>query len=653
MLSTEAVGLTIKIAKGLFKLNDRIDRVLAEKEAGQSPIAISPPVVLLPPPPRVARLALRELLDRSPEEIAEADRDALVAAIEGPDPENILSVFLSRYLPEQALGSTLDLDGEFTRALRAARPDWAADRDLVLSAFFVGSGRDFRDKSYTWRLALTVADVVAEFGGENTALFVRDEKLQGAVGTVLKRLGNADLQETDATGDLMRLALQATVNGVLDAKEHLDGGNVILDGMLTAVADARDALPEEERDEFIVGLLRGDGYPRLVASLLETAAAEIGDEDGGKVELLTSDLLKEVAGIVEAQPNFRGFFQDHWGDLLRGTFGTLERHGPALLEGENPLLATILTGIARDLSKRPDNALLSSDALVGIVDVTVAAVAANPDLVGDTINEEWLATFVSSVASTVAEPGVRKAFSSAGVEALVKDALGTLAKHPELILDQPGLVRDLLGGVLTELSEIETFAADNLASAAIAGALDTLADHPQLAGLPYPLLVASLTKKVGTLVKDRKLSGVQGADLLDVLTKSLAENPQLFLDVSTALSDSVVDVVVEAAGKSEMGLLAGKNLVDLAQQVLSELARSGKHVAENLPAAELKAQLGAVVAAALARVEQELGTLISSVAIPAVVGKLIAAWARGEVDVTNLDSDDFRELFDNVAASAA
>ena len=49
MVSTEAVALSIKIARGLIKLAGRVDLVLAERAAAESPIALPQAPVALPP----------------------------------------------------------------------------------------------------------------------------------------------------------------------------------------------------------------------------------------------------------------------------------------------------------------------------------------------------------------------------------------------------------------------------------------------------------------------------------------------------------------------------------------------------------------------------------------------------------------------------
>jgi hypothetical protein len=62
MLTTEAAGLALNIAKGLVKLTRKVDLVLAEKEAVTGPISLPVPVLNLEPYPEDMEKALRELL---------------------------------------------------------------------------------------------------------------------------------------------------------------------------------------------------------------------------------------------------------------------------------------------------------------------------------------------------------------------------------------------------------------------------------------------------------------------------------------------------------------------------------------------------------------------------------------------------------------
>ena len=646
MLSNEAAGVVIKVAKGLIKLTKRVDQVLAEKEGVEGPLALPVPTLKLSPTKPKMRAALRKLLQDTqgddPDPLGR-DRDDIQHAVAN-DPSRFLE-FMQRYLPGQAIAREIDPNKEFMKVLRETHPGLAADPDFCVAAFYIGAGRDFRDKNYTWRLALTVVDVVAEFGADNVDLFARDEQIQSILGGVLKRFGEADVQSTDTTWDLVHAALSATLNGVIDARQYYNTGNQWVEALFDALIEARLAVPEAERDNYVIGLLQGQGYPLLVSSILEATAGRLNDDDIEDFRDVAANFLKDVAGIVKRKPRFENFFENHWGDLLRAGLRSVEKFGPVLLKGESPLLNKVLVAVSGELAKHPNSILLSSDAIYGIVDAAASAVAVSPDLVEDTINEAWLAALVSSVTSTVAKTGIRATFTKNGVEVLVKDTLSTFAKHSELIIDHPGLVRELLEGVLTSLSKVDVLAAEPLASAAVSGALSAISDHPELIKLKYGEFVASLSGKVAILVKERQLTRVQGIEVLKSVTDALAENPALFLAIEKRLVDWAIDAVVKAAHQSDSFLLAGTRLTDVIYGVVKALAKSGNAALKNHEAAVLALQLEEVLMAALKRAEKELGNLISLSSLPDLLHNLVLAWARGEIATIDPENDNFRRLF--------
>ena len=647
MLTSEATGLVLKAARGAIKLSRRIDLVRAEQEAVGEPLALPvPPVGLAPTQPQM-RSALRRLLQETeredPDPIAD-DREAIVEVVEVNPDNALLFEFMQKCLPEQALARVLDMNGELMKKLRELRPDWAGDPDLVVSCCYVGSGRDERRNSYAWRLGLTVVDTVADLGADNVALFVRDPGLQSMAAGILKRFGDANVDRVDSAGAVVRAALGATLNGALAAGAAPGVDVPVIDALLDALVTVRSSLPEAERDRFVIGLLEGRGYLLLVSSLLEKASGLLGVEETVNFKTVAATLLQDVAGIVRQQPSFERFFQDHWGDLLRAGFASIEQHGPVLLRGASPLLKDVLTGVAANLARSPNNKLISPDILVSIVDTAVAAAAAHPEQVDRIVGPDWLGALVSSVSTTLAHNGIRAAFTRQGVDRLIRDTLGTFAANPDLVIENPGLARDLLRGVLTSLSTVDTFAAEALASAAVGSALQVMAGHPEVLRFKYAEQVASLAGKIGALVEERQLTGVQGADLLSSLTAVLAENPALFLELEKNLTAFVVDAVLSAHRKSG-GLLSGARLIETIEAVVRALAATGKAALKNHPAAELVTRLEAVILAGLDRAEKEIGNRISQGDLPEVVGRLVRAWARGEIGAVDPDNDNFRRLF--------
>lgn len=650
MLTTEAAGTILAIAKGAVKITRRIDQTLAEKEAAQQPIALPVPNIALGPTPNQMKVGLTALLAQPFTKGVDplgADRSKIEKLLAGDPTGPLMFPFVQQYLPSLAIQRTISLNGAFVTAIKQSRPDWASDPDLITAAFYVGAGADFRSQSYTWQLAMTVVQVLAEFGAENTALFTRNERVQAVTGAVLQRFASSDLSQIDSTRSLLRTVLKSTLNGVLDAQKSLDIDNLWVNALLNAVVTARASAADP--DDFVVGLFQGRGYPQLVANLMQQAAGVFGAEQANAFEQTAATFLSAISGILKTQPSFEEFFNDHWGEIVQAGLASVAQHGPQLLAGQSPLLGKILVGVAGTLSEQPASKLLSKETLTAIVNATIGVVAANPGKVKQILGDQWLGALVASVASTISSQGVASSFTKAGLDKILSGALTTFGENPHLIVKNPGLVQDLVGGILTSIGQTKAFNAQSLGDAAVSGALRAIAANPQLLGLPYPAFVASLAGNVGTLVSNGTLSGIQGRDLLAAVIDAVKQNPRLLSDLEDQLVDKVVSAVIAASGGSNAGLLAGAALVDAIARVVGAIGAHGESALQNHPIAQFEAQLTSLLAAGLARADAELGRQIGAPALPGVLGQLVVAWSQGTIATVDPDNPNFQALIAKLA----
>ena len=658
MITSEAAGLVVSIARGLIKLNNRVDLVLAEKIVVESRLPLIHPTMILDPPPEVTIPALEKLLEESdpndPTDPIQSDREAiriaLDNALDGEQNADILMEFMRKYLPEQALGDTVDLNNDVLQAIAKSRPEWDMnDLDIRIAAFSISPGEDSRQKGYTWRLALTVVDVLAEFGAETPGVFTKDPKVQGIIKAILQRFADADLQTTDSGMNLLRVALSATLNGALDARQYYDIEEEWLDALLDALQAGRTAA--NNSDEFLIGLVQGRGYPLLVGTLFEEAATRLADEDARVFENIAADVLKVAGDHFKRRTNFGNYLSEHWGDLLRATLGSLANYGRELMPDESPLVQEVVAKVLTQLANTPNHKFLTSDMLAGVIDAAVGAVAAKPEILEE-LDDAWIRTLVRSVTVTVAGQGIRKTFSRDGLTRILSETMETFADHPELIIAKPGLGQELVKGVLTKLSGLDRFNAEQLANAGIGGALNVLADRPELAGTNYPVFVAKLTGKIGGLVKERSITGIQGSELLRAMAESVVENEKLFLEGQAKLAEIIVDAVLDASGEDHGRLIVGAALVDVVLKVTEAMAVNGRSVVDDQPLNILRNRLVEVLNAGLARAQDQLGKQLGTSAVPPVLGGLIAAWARGEINTIDPDNQDFQELFETLALRA-
>ena len=175
-------------------------------------------------------------------------------------------LFFTRLFPEQASPPLTSPDAKYVAALRQYLPtvnwDEKTNKASLQAAFYIAAGRDERGLGYAARVGLLVADVLAEFGAENTALFVRDPNAQTIVQSVLENFAKPDLESFEDWSPFLRHALGATLNGLLDSRAVLAGHAKWAEALLGALAAARAA--SANPDNYLVGLVSGSGYSLLL-----------------------------------------------------------------------------------------------------------------------------------------------------------------------------------------------------------------------------------------------------------------------------------------------------------------------------------------------------------------------------------------------------
>jgi|GEM_PF-2052792 len=744
MIPQATASFGLSLATGILKLAGRLDNLQAEKVAVRGEL-----VLTMPGMNDISNRKLREALGQkleqtateSPDPIGADDRAEIQALLSDPDTlAGMFMPFYTKLFPDQVVRQ-INPDAAFLKRLDELGID---DEEARLAAFYIAPGNDDRKVGYAWRIGLTVADAVFELGAENTSIFIRDPELQKIAGAVLTRFAESDLEQISSWKGLLHHAIQATLNGALDARESLGVGNDWAEAILDALVNARESA--DNPSNYIMGLVRGKGYQQLIRASLETAAVRLDRENAGDFERLASEFLKQAAPLVEGNTNFKDFFENHWGDLLRAGFSALEIHGPVLLKDESPLLQESLLAIVGQLAETPDASLFNRETVLGLVDSVVAAVVSHPDELG--IDKPWLNELVQSVAGVIAERGVGDTFNREGAQALVRSALTTLAEYPELIAKRPGLVQEIVGGVLRKLGSVQTFGANELATAAVEGALEAVAHDPnllndqlgsavaELAGLVAEqvrtnglskikgtdllrtaitimarrpeLIVADdgllqntvreIFERIATVenfngqelasaavegaleavsadpdllndqlgstiagfagfiaerVRDKGLTNIQGVDLLNAFTRTLLTNPQVFLQLQSQLGQIVVVAVLDLADGDEQRLLIGSQIVVLAQQLLTRFSVSGRTRIDDQNLAELAENLQAALTGGMALAGKELGTRINRDSLPVVLAGMVDAWLNGDIETIDLNDLDSQQLIDKVIKSMA
>jgi len=660
MIAASTASLVVSVAKGLVKLGQRLDALLAAKESVQARLVLVQPEIYSGPSAlrKVAELKkyLSDTAGVNGPDPLEGDRAELTAELKKAAPDNaMIGECYRRVFPERLTLAPFKPDAAYIAALHEALPTFdLSNEDNLAAAFSITAGQDDRGVHYATRIGLLVVDVMAEFGAENSGLFVRDGRVKDVVQSVLERFAKPDLENFTEWSPLLRHALNSTLNGVFDARTAFGTDRVWLTALLDVLAAAKDD-PASGGDEFLIGLFQGKGYPQLLSKGLSRAADTLAEDQADAFKLIASDLLKTAAPLASKSADFKEFFSDHWGDLLRAGLTGLERHGPALLQDQPELLRDVLTSMTTQLSQIPQSNLLSSDTLFHLGDAAIAAVAAKPKLLGTQVGgKPWMRVLLESFVNTVARDGIRLAFSREGLDEIVTDAAGVFAEYPELIVDpeNASLVREVVGSILKSVSDLPSLDARKIATAAASGTLQAIAANPGLLDTRYAKLIADFSGRLAELVKDRTLTGLDATAIASTAIQTLLNNPALFDQANSNLAIAVLNAVLRVAADDPQKLLTGNTLVETIRAVLIALARFGKARVQAVAIGAATDLLTGIIDDSLTQASAELGRRLDLPGLPGVIGGLVAAWARGDFKKIDPATPAFRELLASLLAAA-
>lgn len=652
MITPATATVVISLAKGAIKLGNRLDVLLAEKTAVEGTFVLPMPAIADAPS---GVLQVRELRAYLAAHATAAPRDPLgdlrvrlVRTLKENEPDaELVGLCFQRVFPQRMKAPAVEPDSLYIAELRKVLPALdISDGDALAAAFHVAAGRDSRGLNYGMRVGLLVADVIAEFGAENTALFVRDPQLRQAAQAVLERFAEPDLETFPAWGGLVRHALSSTLNGLLDARSKLGVDAAWVSALLDVLAEARD---DAHGDEFVIGLFQGRGYSRLLSEGLTRAAAELAVDQTSAFKQMAAAIIGTAAPLTRDQ-SFGTFFNDHWTDLLRGGLLALEKQTPVLLKDKPELVRDVSIALVRALAATPQARLLSTQTLVHLTDAAVGAVAAKPALLTQVAGgKPWLEVLLGSVVSTVSRDGVRQALEGKGVATIVDDVAGLLATHPELLIKNPELIREVVGPVLNAVQTLRSLDAHNLAQAAAMGALTAMVARHGLSDTRFAPLTIEFTGRVAELVQSETIRGIDAPELINVAIATLLNNPRV-LELHGNLAASVLFAVQTAAAADPRGLLSGPMLVATIQEVLAATARYGRLKAE-ASLAKLTTELTQVIRSSLSSAADQLGRNLALSGVPLVIGGMVAAWARGEIVAIDPADLIFRTAFERLAAA--
>lgn len=660
MITPSTAALGISVAKGVIKLGRRLDALLAEKAAVRAQMVLVVPDIYNGPDAIQKVDELRAYLE-SPEGARPngplgADRDELVRELKKPAPNNaFIGKCYQRVFPERLSHATFSPRAAYVKELRRLLPGFdLSNEDNLAAAFSFGAGHDDRGLGYGARIGLLVADVVTEFGADHIGQFVRDPRISSAAQAVLERFSQPTLEDFTEWSPLARHALSATLNGLLDSRSALDGTSPWLASLLDVLAGAR----EKAGDEFIAGLLQGQGYGTLLSIGLSRAAAKLGDAPAESFNMLAADVLEKSAELAAQNPRFKDFFSEHWGDLLQAGLHSFERHGTALLKKQPEVVRNVLLASVEAFNQIPAAQRLDGATLGRVTEAALAAVVSSPGLLAEKLDgKPWLRAVLDSVVDTIERDG-GTALTPEGLRGIMADAADVLARHPELLLKpaHAGVVRTVVGGVLRSVQDLSSLDAETLAGAVARHALEALAANRNLDPARIATVVTELTGRLGQTIQAGTFTSAQAAALADAAIEAMLRNPASYLSAQGGLATAALDALLSAAETNAGRLLSGAQRVVMAREVLATLARHGRQF-EALTLQAATDRLKPILNDTLTTLAAEVGRGLDLRSLPYAVGGMMAARLADKPELGDRASAAYRSwlaaLVDAAEARAA
>jgi len=666
-IALETITLGLTLARVTLQTSRKIDRIFAEKNAAIKPL-------VWPSPPRMEVVQSVSELGQLVTDLVQEEEDrrvngagqltdtaltALTAAEAEPDDQNLQTALLNHAPHLLEFETTASATAQaYAGALSEAGliPEGVDTHMLV---FALNAGREERDQSAAWQVGMVVLSAVADFSLSAQETLLRDPRQRAIVSAILTRIATPDLLDTANGRDLLTRIVGATLNGVVDATGDVKADNPWLNGLLQAMQDARARQPEEDRDEYLLRLVQGQGYRQLVAEILEEGSEYLSSGDQGKYSAVFSEVLKSAAGITGASmtASAKAYFETHWPDLLRAGFRAAHSHGPALLDGEDPLLKAVLLAVVGELKDTPDRTFLTGATLEAVTEATIAAVAADPAL----MTQEWPRLVFASFATIVGDTGLRASFGEAALARFAQEVATRTAASPHLFSGHSEATTGLIHQILTSLAALPRPTAENVARTALTAALDTLAVYPAVlsggagaTGSGYAKAVSALSAEISRLIRTKGLSAVTGQAILAASVQIVATNPRLFIKTRPELAAEVLAAVDQIVREDPEQLITDEGLKTLVGAALTSLAVHGNSLMVNVAAAdELVAVIRPMVRKGLLYAGDQLGRTVDIPMIPLVIARLIEALLVAELQTLDHNEPVFQNHFRKIANEIA
>ena len=624
-MNSQTVGLVLLVAEGLFKFGRRLETLAIEDSLQRSIPMLHAPMFR-----RIKRAEIHTSFeklinqaDKAPDRFGSALSDVTPNDLQlmreilkrdvHPDTMKVATELFQKYFPDREVEKFMP-NLEFLRRLQARNPDldWN-NPGLQAASFHVSAGKKDGNISHIGRVGLLVVDVLSEFGVDAAALLINHKPTAAIVSSLLKNFAQNDLEDIGGWQELFEHSFRSTLSGVVDSRTEIARDNRWVLATIDAIGDARSRLG----DQSVLNLVKGDALPSLVGSLLTEFGDELDENDAKTWSRVAADLLTETGGMVKPRTSFDGFFRDHWGDLLGATAKAMQKHGVVIFEGDRPLAHQTVYDLMNHVASSTHGIRWNRELIVSLVDVAISTASNMPERVTQDIDHPWLSLVVEDVVSTVARQGITHSISTSGTRKIVSGALTKLGDHPDVIIEKPGIIQEVVGGVFKSVGNLNLSQRDKIADAVATGALNAITENPQLLKTEFAPVVTTFTRYIADMIALQQLSAVEGEQIIRKAIDAIADNPKVFEEYDQKAAILIVHSFSQLTDRGRFGTntslaMGGRIKAESIGGLLRGFARNGLAIiSENATTEQFQNAMTSIISVALDRADNELGQGLS------------------------------------------
>jgi hypothetical protein len=651
-------SLAISAIQALLRYRDQVDTILSLNEATAGlPFA-------LPPAPTEDAPHLQDML-----KFFNEDRGKMILQLQNMEGDfNLVAPNPTAITPPAIIGARnrlfklyYDAAGVQPNILGPADPPTSVKKIQGLStpdqrlAYYIVDSQRLSHNTALARVLLATSDTLLEFVGANASLFFANKQTQAMVTSLIDEFTQGGDFDDQGAEVIFKRLLGVSIVAFANNPPGDLGAQPALKALFAALADVRKNLGNDG-DDFVAGLISVKGFEELIAAY----AGEVAKDPSF---ITNNDLAQHVltATLTQISKDFPKLTSDP--DRAKALLGVLEAGigaaaadlAPLLQKdlGDHTLLAAVFAAVLNKVSTLASgNQLFTGQVLPDLYKVTLQAVAASPDLVGDQNKiAQFASDLIAGLANALSEVPPSNLFTTETLKALASESLTVLAADPEFLAGNNQFATKLLAAVFKAGATAigDGLTKDDLIDIATA-AIKASADNIGLLKLDDKL-AAVITAAGDALAAAglKQLLNTQGRKaLLFKVLQAIAANPTVWGDLQGAnLVQPLVQAILQGLANDPKHLLSGPVLVDAISRILQAAVRRGQQLIDQKVTSD---QIKKLLTAALDRATQEVGKTVDGENLPAFLERVVAAFLDKPFAITDPPSADFQQLLDGVLA---